>query len=368
MKTEIITFHNTSNFGATLQCAALSRFLSEHGFETEVVNYLPPYVTDKIGLKKEMKKISRSKNKVKATLKGIAYLLHAKQLKRRKERFESFIREHLTLSREYTSFGSLCAAPPQADFYICGSDQIWNPALTGGELDEAFFLKFAEGKKIAYGASMGEYDIESHAAELKTLVSDFQALSVREASTAGRLAPAINKSVSTVLDCTLLLNKEAYADFEQPVRTCGKPYLLYYGMQNSSVGDTLAQQISAERNIMIVDISPNPFHLLKGAEKRIDIGPGEFLTLIKNADYVVTNSFHGTVFSILYEKEFVSTLHSTRSGRVVDLLKALGLSERIAVNTDIQNMGPIDYASVRRALAEQRKESFAFLKDNLISD
>lgn len=364
MKIDIITFHNTSNFGATLQCTALFNYLKKQRHEVQVINYLPVYVTDKKSAAKELRNVARSKNKVKAAVKGIAYLSKAKEIKERDRRFEEFINSNLSISETYSTYEDIKSNPPEANLYICGSDQIWNPALTGGELDEAFFLRFTSGRKAAYGASMGEFEIEEHKDQLRKLTSDFGAISVRESSTAVRLSAVLEREVSTVLDCTLLLKKEDYEAMEKPVNTHDS-YVLVYDMQRSSVTDQLAQNLARQENLKIIDISPNPFITHKNSTKMIGIGPGEFLTLVKNAEYVVTNSFHGTVFSIIYGKQFFSVPHSTRSGRVVDLLNSLNLSERLVRSGELQDMNPVNYDIVYSVLEGTRQGSYAYLNNVL---
>ena len=365
MKISIITFHNTSNFGATLQCTALFKYLKNSGHDVEIVNYLPDYIRNKKSATKELKNAYKAKNKVKAITKGLAYLAHYGELKHRDDCFESFLSKNISLTQVYSTTEQIVRNPPQADLYICGSDQIWNPALTGGKPDEAFFLCYAKDNKVSYGASMGEFDVEGNAEVLKKLTKDFKMVSLREKYMADRLTQVIGMPVKTVLDCTLLLDDTDYAQYEEPVDEISSPYLLYYNMQKSSLADDMAKRIAEALSLDVVDISPNPFLRIKGSKKLIDIGPGEFLTLFKNAQYVVTNSFHGTAFSILYKKQFVCTLHSTRGGRVLDLLTSLGLSNRIIKNTNEVFSEIIDYESVYSTLRALRTESYTYLQKAL---
>ncbi|MDO5131366.1 MAG: polysaccharide pyruvyl transferase family protein [Eubacteriales bacterium] len=363
MKTAVITFHNTSNFGATLQCAALMRRLSSMGQEVEVINYLPYYVLDKKSVFRELKKAGKARNKARALIKGAAYLAHAGEFSGRDRCFERFIRQNLPLTRVYHTYESLLQDPPRADLYICGSDQIWNPALTGGMPDRAFFLQFTDGKRAAYGASLGEYDIEGNAAELAALTEGFAGVSVREKSAAEKLSLAIGREVPAVLDCTLLLGKEDYRDMESTDFKAGAPYLLLYNIQNSEQSVRIAKKTAREKGLRIVDISPNPFVRVRGTRKEIAIGPDRFLSLVKNAQFVVTNSFHGTAFSIIYEKPFIAIAHSTRGGRTRDLLEAAGLEDRLAENPDTIPREEINYQEAGRRLAILRQESVRYLEE-----
>lgn len=365
MKISIITFHNTSNFGATLQCTALSRYLESIGNEVFIIDYLPQYILNKKSVLKEFKKIGSSRNKLKAFAKGFAYLSHYSELRRRDMAFETFINKNLRLTSTYHTIKELCDNPPKSDFFICGSDQIWNPALTGNSFDDAFFLTFTNRDKASYGASVGELNIEQYGNEIKAKVGDFKGVSVREISVAGRLSEVLNQDVKTVLDCTLLLKGKDYSALEKEMTLRDKPYLLFYDMQRSKASEKVARQIAEQKRLRIIDISPSPFITVKGSEKRIDIGPGEFLHLVKNASYIVTNSFHGTVFSILYHKTFLTFLHSTRSGRVVDLLNELDLHDRIVDSADIVPQKEINYLSVDEKLDHKRQQSYGYLRSIL---
>ncbi|MBQ6366377.1 MAG: polysaccharide pyruvyl transferase family protein [Oscillospiraceae bacterium] len=362
MRIAVITFHNTSNFGATLQCVALSCYLKEMGHQVEVINYLPPYIRDKKSIIKELKKIKYADNKPKATVKGMAYLLHAREIGCKNRRFEKFIQKNLNLSHPYFTYSSLIDDPPAADLYLCGSDQIWNPSLTGGDFDEAFFLRFAKGKKASYGASLGELNIDDHRDRLAALTEDFSAISVRENSARKKLESALNRRVETVLDCTLLIGKEAYSVMESREHNRPEPYLLLYNIQNSAVSVALAKRISKEKGLRIIDISPNFFVKIPGAKNMKDIGPDVFLSLFHNASYVVTNSFHGTVFSIIYEKQFITIPHSKRASRMLDLLEILGLKDRIALESGYHEHSLIDYKEVNGKLQLAREKSLSYLR------
>lgn len=347
------------NFGASLQCVALSKYLSALGHNVEVINYLPDYVMNKKSVLKEFKK-ARS---LRGIVKGFAYLSKGGTIKSKDKKYTCFLENNIQLTKPYYSYDEILSEVPVADLYICGSDQIWNPSLTGDSLDKSFFLEFADGgkTKVAYGASVGELDFEKYRDELNKKTLGFKYISVREKTVSEKLSSVIGRDVSVVLDPTLLLNKEDYSPMELSCEAAAGKYLLLYNIQNSDLTISTAKKIASERNLEIVDISANPFQKIKGTRRLLDIGPGEFLTLYKNADYVVTNSFHGTVFSIVYEKNFNSVLHTTRGGRIRDLLNSLDLNNRItAENIDI-NSSDIDYHIVKNKLDSLRESSQSFI-------
>ena len=368
MKTAIATFHDTSNFGATLQCAALVACLRRLGHEPSVVDYLPPFVRAKKSVFREFSKIASAPSPAKAAVRACASLAFVPALKRREEAFGKFISRHLPTGMRYPTAGSVAENPPQADLFICGSDQIWNPALTGKRLDEVFFLRFAKGGKAAYGVSLGEMDIEANGETLRRWTDDFIAVSVREKSVAERLAKVLGRDVSVVLDCTLLLSGRDYADMETPVSGTDRPYLLLYNVQGSPASVKTALSAAKRLGLGIIDVSPtpSPFSKVPGSRRLIGIGPGEFLSLVKNAAFVVTNSFHGTVFSILFEKEFLAIPHSNRGGRTLDLLASTGLEGRLGGDAAAMEAGKTDYAPVRERLAALRASSLDYLHRILV--
>ncbi len=328
----------------------------------EVIDYLPRYVMNKKSIWKELRKARGGGLKPKAYVKGAAYAAHVRELRARDRAFDSFIAEHLRLTEPCPDHRSLVLHVPDADLYLCGSDQIWNPTLTGGRFDGAFFLRFTKKLRAAYGASIGELDLREHTDSLRRLTEGLAGISVREASAAGALEEILGREVKVVLDPTLLLDRADYAGMESEGRRHHLPYLLLYNIQNSEISSEIAGRIAKEEGLDIVDLSPNPFVKPKGADKQIGIGPAEFLSYVRDAECVVTNSFHGTVFSIIYGKPFLSVPHKTRGGRTRDLLDLLGFSDRLVESAAEASMKGINGEEVRERLLKAREESFDYLK------
>lgn len=371
MKACIITFHNVSNFGATLQCVALNKACLQLGLQVDVIDYMPPYVREKKGAFKGIGPVLRQyhlhgnlKRFVRQSFRRLGLNVYYLQNRARQNKFDRFLLEHVTCTRCYTSYESLKRNPPTADLYLSGSDQIWNASLTGGMFDSAFFLRFAPevARKIAYGTSFGETDIAANSDALRTLTAGYRAIATRERSSAQALEAALGRSVETVVDPVLLLEPEAYEAFETPVSTQG-PYVLVYNVQNSARAVRIAQEAARVRGLDIIDLSPNPFRHVKGARKHIGIGPAEFLSYIRQASYIVTNSFHGMVFALLFQKEFTAIPSLTRPGRMMELLKAVDLENRVAKEEDASSLltRQIDYARVSAEIEVMRKKSIRFL-------
>ena len=368
MKIDIITFHNTSNFGATLQCCAMSRYLQQLGHEVEIINYLPQYVLKKKSVFKYFKRPKTAAQLVKSTIVGTAYAMRAAKIIGKDRKYENFISKNLKLTKPYHTFEELLQNPPTADLYLCGSDQIWNSVLTGGQLDEAFFLEFAKGRKVSYGVSLGELDVEANKEKLRDMTLDFEALSVRERTSSYVLSEVLERPVEQVLDCTLLLEKQDYSTMESELQSTKKPYLLLYNIHQSVTTTGIAKEEAKKRNLQIIDISPNPLVKINGTDHLVNIGPAEFLSLFRHASYVVTNSFHGTVFSVIYEKPFVTVPHSVRSSRMTELMEALQIKDRLAYEYGYEDPGEIDYVAVKHRLDELRAQSFRYIDRCLSSD
>ena len=213
--------------------------------------------------------------------------------------------------------------------------------------------------------SLGELDTEKHSSELKELTEGFERISVREMSSQGALSAALGREVECVLDPTLLLGKEDYEALEKPVKTKGD-YVLLYTMQNSHQAVSLAKRIGGKLGVRVIDLSANTLRKFRGTERVTDIGPGEFLSYVKNARWVVTNSFHGTAFSIIYKKDFYTLPHSTRGGRMTDLLRSLGLEDRLVTEGKTpSSFDPTDYNDAEKRLQELKDTSLGFLKEAL---
>ena len=365
MKIAIITFHDTFNFGATLQCAALFRYLSSQGHCVLVINYMPEYVRRKKSagrLFSGLKEIIGFVPKCKAFFKAISYFSHVFSFHRRNVLYQDFLSRHVERTDVISDPRSIGAI--NADFYICGSDQIWNPNLTGGDFDSAFFLNPVSGRKAAYGVSTGETDLFAYSDRLRELTSEFESISARESKTAGELSSILNRKIETVLDPSLLLDEEDYREMESAIPD-EEPYVLVYTVSPAPAANAGALKIAADKGWKILDISPHPFIKIPGAKKIDHIGPGEFLTYIKQAEFIITNSYHGTVFSILYKKYFFSFPNRKRSGRTIELLRTLGLRDRLTKYAEFITYEMINYDKVFEKLDQARKSSYAYLHQSI---
>lgn len=364
MKTAVITFHSAHNYGATLQTWALQKALKKLGTDPCVIHY-HPQVIDRLY---EVPKLDTVKKRGQ-------YLFHKsvrerhKQLKLKYSKYNAFIKSHLELAGDYTTYDELLANPPKADCYIAGSDQIWNPDHTDGA-DPAYLLRFLPENvcRVAYAASIGRERFPAqYEAEYTEGIRSFSAVSVREVTAKTAVEKAFGREVPVVLDPTMLLTKAEYEEIKVPTKRKEK-YILVYMMENNRELISLANRISVVTGFPIIQRKPGRIFHSELPSFFTDT-PGEFLGELEKAEYVITNSFHGTVFSMIYEKPFVSMLHTETGSRISDLLKSVGMEEHlIRPKRKFRSMEQFaikDALALRRRIAELRRESICFLKEAL---
>lgn len=358
MQIGIITFHFALSYGAVLQAYALSECIKSLGHDAFLVDYRPDY---------HVKRFQWNWTRCGLHLTNLTHpLLH--------KRFGEFSSKHLRLSsRSYKTLEELTASPPEADAYICGSDQIWNPVLT--DMDPAYFLAFApQGtRRIAYAGSFGKPELTTE--ELKHIRPYLQAiehLSVREASAVRIVNDACGKQAEHVLDPTLLIDKFDSVETHTPVKN---RYVLVVDLQNNSLLRRTAGFVSRALQLpkVIVTYSGRIWQL---SGKRVFPGPSGYLGLFRNADYIVTNSFHGTAFSMVFNKPFIITpLSGNKSEsniRITGLLKSTDLSNcflemfsESRIRKVMASTIDIDWAPVRKRLHKLRQDSLRFLRESL---
>lgn len=272
----------------------------------------------------------------------------------------------MKLTKRYNSYSSLLNSQLNADVYIIGSDQLWNSDYQCG-LDPVFYLKFVErGNKISYATSVGKHDIDALNLEiLKERLSDFNIISVREKSTSVLLTKVLGKNVTWVCDPVLLLPMDNY---KQLVFDCKQysPYAVVYLSDSCKALDFLVDYYK-KKGLKII--------LLGGFTKRcycdehiMDAGPLDFLSLIYGADTVISSSFHATVFSHIFHKDFATIIPKRNGERINSLLELTGLEYR-GLEPDTKDCGmlkqEIDWHKVDNRLSAHINDSKQYLKSAL---
>lgn len=358
MKVAIITMHAARNYGAVLQTYALQHYFEEMGNEVGIIDYQLPNQTTKGYLFNVNSKFK--KNPI-IKLAYLAKTLYPKYITTRL--FRDFQKRRLKLSEPVTLDEEKRWNFPKADIYCSGSDQIWNPRANGG-FNSAYFLDGVTGKKISYASSIGIHDLTDEEGQIiKEYLRDYSSISVRELSSIPILKQLGYQAVC-VLDPTLLLGQEEWKCFSDG-KLEEEPYLLVYYFGNAKSILSTANQIAHKRGLKVRRISV-------GFEKYTDddviekfITPERFVSLFLNASYVITNSFHGTIFSINFEKQFLSYPTTDNNARFDSVFQMFDLQERNLrkySGEEYINLPEVDYARVSRVLAEKREESYTYLK------
>ena len=353
MKIGILTFINTLNFGASLQTYALQKTLESMGAQAEIIRYVNRAVED------------REKKTGKKNLKKLFSLVRMGRALRRKEAaFRRFEAEHIRFGAVLTP-ESAKQTEGEYDLFVTGSDQVWNQRITGN--DNTFFLDFVTdgSKRLSYAPSFGN-DVfpEERKKEVGAFLAKFRALSVREKAGARLIRELCGRSAQTVVDPTLLLSK---SDWEKEFSFRPKPehYILVYFPHNKKKVFDFVDKLRAETGLPVIylSISPKP---QRGVTTIYDASPEKFLGWIYHADYVVTGSFHGTAFSLNFEKQFFYESNSNEN-RIGNLVRLTGTQERSIDNRGVLSQ-KIDYSRVTPLLERERESSLNWLRESIFSE
>ena len=360
MKAGLVTFYHIHHYGALLQAAATERAVESLGGECEIIDY---YVNQNNDL-------FRKPTGVGSAAANVHTALHYKALRDRYQRFERFSKDHLRISgHRFESLEELRSAELPYDLILSGSDQIWNPKIfPDGRFDPVFFGTFSSRRKIAYAPSFGVPHIpEGMEEELRSYLEQFSHISVRERQGREIVKEITGKDVPVVLDPTLLLTAEQWSAMAAPLDRSGG-YILCYCISKPGALAPYIQRMAEETGLPVVQLCGIRQKVHPKAACVLDAGPSEFLGLFQNASYVCTNSFHGTVFSVQFQKPFFtavapSELAAPESSRTFSILSRLGLTERIIGTGATAGLDDtIDWADVDRRLRAARQSSLDYLR------
>ena len=364
MKTIGIFTYKHSNYGAVLQCYALQQYLRNHSDnQVQVVDFTTDthYRQDRYFKK-------RSNNPIKQLAYVLLTLFRFPALLKRRQRTKTFKDDNIRWTSLYSSESQLLSNPPKFDVYCTGSDQVFN---LSGEYKDVYYLHFNTfgGRKVAYAPSFGSsvFDAETKE-EVSLYVKDFQALSCRENDGAEFLSKVTGTDVPVVLDPTLLLTKEDWlAVAHKP--SSPESYILVYDLNGGKNLITIAKKVKERYKLPIVCITDKIEAFYHIDRQIYGAGPAEFVGWFANAEFVITDSFHGTVFSIIFSKPFISYIAIPRaSSRIISLLNNLGLAEHIVTKdnlTDVNDdaLNGIDVESKLNAL---KSNSFEYINKNIL--
>lgn len=369
MKIGIITWFEYENYGTKLQAIALQSYLKKRDYTVELINYRVPEPG------KSFQKHSfyfRLYRKLNHWVLQYAQNLYQERLKIRSERLANVIQEKCTLTEKAMNDANYIKLCNQFDLLICGSDQIWNPNW----YHPYYYADFPEikTKKVSYAPSVGICVIPENMKQLiKKSLKSFSQVTVREESAAALLEPLLGYRPKKVLDPTLLLSKQRWKEMFQLVEQQNQQYLLCYFLSDKKNHWAAARRFASKYNLNIKIIPQGGFSFFQKGELCIDAGVKEFLELILNAKYILTDSFHGTVFSLLFEKEvyvferFREDQYHSQNDRVIELVNQFGINTHyLPYNSNtVKLQNPIDYQKVTAILDIWRLRSKEILKTEL---
>jgi len=359
-KIGILTFHWADDFGAMLQAYGLKSFLQSEGYCVDIIPYSNSNLKGRYGFLPKQANNKKGKlfvgdYNIQAMFKNI---LNIRDFCEKKHRMNDF-RKHYLTGKSYIS-NPLKLDAENYDIIIVGSDQVWNPELTIG-LDEVYLGNIPRNehcKVIAYSASFGKEKLSDEDGKKLGNAIDtyFSSVSLREQSAIPFLSNYTHAPLHSTPDPTLLpLSNQWHKMAENAAfSNAGKGYVVFHNTERNDNMFRFAEKLAQK--------TQNELLLIR----ELPTGPLEFLKMIKDADYVVTNSFHGTVFSILFEKQFVVFAHSDKNSRLFDLLKSVGLEERLSANHSLEVVDKeIDWEKVRQKTELLREQGKRFLLESI---
>lgn len=376
----ILTFSRTLNCGTELQAFALTKKLAEHGFDAEVIDYANelPSKWQRL-ISGALKRVLHGEWRLFFDLLVRYFKGHSQQaevpdnwyshLKLKRERFAAFNKDMRFSATKYTA-EQLYANPPSYDAYIVGSDQIWNYWLT--RYVDIYLLCFVKNatRRIAYAASLGVKRIQLSRRRLyRRALRRFHHISVREKDSIPVVEGLSGQCVQHVVDPTLLMDADEWRKESVPVEAPAA-YVLLYSMSNAPTIFDHAYRFASEMQVPLVTICPYYDETAyPGTIVWQSAGPREFLALLANARFVVTDSFHGTAFSINFGVNFMVPVfpHWEHNNRIQGLCYELGLQDHyFEERGELPSIPPaIDYDRVHALLAEKRAQSLAWLRSSL---
>ena len=366
MKAGLVTFYHIHHYGALLQAAATERAVETLGGTCEIVDYFV----------NQDNSLFRKPTGLGSAAADVHTALHYPALKARYERFEKFSKDHLRITEHrFESWEELRNTDLPYDVILSGSDQIWNPRIfPDGHFDPVFFGTFSEKRKIAYAPSFGIPKVpEEMEEELRGYLEQFSHIGVRETRGGEIVKEVSGKEVPVVLDPTLLLTAEQWGEMANtpegyPGDGTNGRYILCYCINQPGPLASYIQELADKTGLPVVQLCGIRRKVHPKAQCVFDAGPAEFLGLFKNAAYVCTNSFHGTVFSVQFQKPFFtavapSELAAPERSRTFSILDRLGLTDRIIGKGDTAGLlDEIDWNTVSEKLIQARQGSLDYLK------
>ena len=359
----ILTYHRAINYGAFLQVFALKNFLEQEKHNVEVIDYWPKGHA----VAYEPMYISPNKHGFDRIKEWLYNIIRYRRYNKRVKKMQLLQQKYLNINPlfpKYTEGKKL--ADIQYDCIIYGSDQIWwrhSPIVSYPGFDPTFWGYFVPTtcKKIAYAASMGRMDIDDQdKLFIQKALSNFDAISVREEKLRQLVQSLTKSDVCLAIDPTLLMDKSFWTKYAQ-FTLIKEKYVLLYHLMPSKQAEQVARKKAKELGCRFIEITGSVRALRFGKDYIQTADAFELISLIMNAEYIVSTSFHGVVFSILFEKQFCAIGMDKNASRVESLLTKLHLEDRIVNHFQQLPSTEINYALVANDLVNLKEQSINFL-------
>lgn len=363
MKIALVTIHRANNYGAVLQAYATQKVLSQFG-DVCVLDYKNIYINQTL----ESLRVGKGIRSILRFSKDVVRFFPRRRVIRK---FHDFIQSKLNLYP--FDFNSLSQIENNFDVFVTGSDQVWNPTTVSFDrvYDKVYLLDFVRSKrKISYASSMGSYKLTAQdEKQLSHYLSSYDYLSARENGTAEKLSRLTGKSVSHLLDPTLLLSKKEWlSSFNCVQDRIEGDYVLVFALKKDPLFKKAVKAISTRLGKKVVAVDQETLLGFDVDEHLLDVGPEEFLSIFSQAKFVITNSFHGTAFAANFGIPFAAVMPPSGGNRVESLLGAIGLNHRLVRSeadfNQIVDM-PCEFIEAHKMLDSLRDGSMRYLKKAL---
>lgn len=354
MRIGIITFHRANNVGAALQAAALCQYMNQQFGNTEIIDFVPNNAC-----------LAKHNNPAQKIKRFIIHVL-SKRKSTRDYKFAEFRKTEMVISTQtYYGDKEMDKAAGQYNLLISGSDQILNTTLTGRS--RSYYLDFDHGKKISYASSFGRIDISDDEINLiRSELPKFTALSVREYSAAEIIKRETGVEPPLVLDPVFLIDQAQWITRCNEKKHLPEKYIFVYSMEGSPRLEHAVKTVQRQTGLPVIVVhgggKPG------GIQGTVDsaCGPREFLRYIRDAELIITNSFHGTAFSLIFEKRFICVAHSSRNARLENILHLINQDEKMVFDiVDKYDKNIIVGDKCKSNLERYIDLSKAFLKQNI---
>lgn len=360
MKSFTVTFHHTCNYGAILQSYALQKTLTNMGLENEVMEYPD---TDSIYESLDFLNIKQS---LKLAYINFWTFLRKKQMLSLRDSFIEFHKKYINTSRRYISMKDLQDNPPKADYYITGSDQVWNLNINK-EFIPARFLDFGSPsiKRLSYAASIERMNYTDKEKEyVRDRLEFFSGISLREESAKKYMETFLDKKCEVVLDPVFLLTQKEWSNISEQPR-CDGNYILCYQVRNNPRMQETLDILKKKTGLKTITINCSAINRVHSDEAYFDVSPEEFIGLFEKASIIVSASFHGAAFGLVFNKPTYALVKKTTRNRMYDLFSLFGIEDCIIdETTDLSKIVFNKVANAEKIVAE-RDKSLAYLRGQI---